>query len=636
MMAIAVSSVITLFNTGALNAGQGSFGRNLTAILDQLVRTSALASGSGPTTITLADVGAEDGLMLAGYPSYAAIRLPRIRDADIEDVQVRLIGSQEVSTDTIASVRIMANGRRVAERVLSAGIREFEWVLPIPANAWNGTDIQLSFQLLGDLPDDLCHNERSVGAVMRFDSLSAIQYTIEDEISSVRDVVALLPNAVAISMPEGEGAREYTEIGLRLGERLTRLGYQVNFVDLGEVARGGIRGRGLILLDTPEALIAAGLENFESDGNGMVWRRNGFAHLAITDPQDRAGVDFLTGEVLSVARSSAVGSIEYIGEDQQRDGVSFERLGVDTSVQQVTQSRSWSFDYDIAQYATGRAPTHMHLDIRLPEGPGDFTNLVHTMLNNQIIDSRHIDTGRLNSVDVELPAGMQILNNDLKITVQRHREHGGCAVTAQRYPIQLLDSSHLAYNGGGNTLSGLSGLPAAFSNGVDVRVPQSLEAEERLAVMGFLAQAIAYFVPEGADYTLVEIDPDTAMTSTTPFIAANHIPTNASARLIIENGSLRIRNSGSLRAAEITNVMGLTVLERVSADIPAPTRNNPNRVQSVPGLIGFAQPGTEGLAGARIGRNTIAILHDEASTPARSVRAGVFHWARSVAIIRAA
>ncbi len=613
MMAIAVSSVITLFNTGALNAGQGSFGRHLATLLERLTNTTALASGSGPTTITLADAGAEDGLMLAGYPSYTSIRLPRIRDAQIDDVQVRLVGSQEVSAQTVASVRILANGRRVAERVLSAGVRDFEWVLPVPANAWNGNDIQLSFQLLGDLPDDLCHNERSVGAVMRFDPISALQYEIADEISSVRDVVALLPNDVAIALPHGRDGDQFIELGLRLGERLSRLGYDVRYVDLNALDRSGVVGRGLILLDSADALRAAGFESHADGTDGTIWRRGSFAYLAITDPFDRAGVDFLTGEVLSIARSSAVDSVEYVGEARARIGVGFDMLDVDTSVQQVTHSRSWAFDYDLAQFQTGRAPTRMRLDIRLPEGPGDFTNLVHTLLNDEIIDSRHIETGRLNSVDIPLPAQSQILNNEVKITVQRHRELGGCAVSAQRYPVQLQESSHLAYDNGGNALSGLSGLPAVFADGVEVRLPAGLDGEVRLAVIGFLAQAIAQFVPEDVSYTIIEVEPGASAVGRMPFIAVNHIPDNASARLVIEDGSLRIRNSGSLRAAEISNVMGLTALERVSARVPAPTRQNPNAVVEIPGLIGFAQPGTDGLTGARIGRNSIAILHDEAS-----------------------
>ena len=98
-----------------------------------------------------------------------------------------------------------------------------------------------------------------------------------------------------------------------------------------------------------------------------------------------------------------------------------------------------------------------------------------------------------------------------------------------------------------------------------------------------------------------------------PFIAVNHIPANASARSVIDDGALRLRDSGPLRTAEITNVTGLTVLERVASEVPAPTRRNPNAVVSVPGLIGFAQPGASRLSGAPIGRTSIAILHNDGS-----------------------
>jgi hypothetical protein len=613
MMSIAVSSVITLYNTGALNAGQSSFGQRLSDIVERLSRTAALASAGGPTTITLADVGADEGLLLAGYPSYAAIRLPRIRDANVEDIQVRIVGKQEVSARTVASIRIMANGRRVSERVLSAGVRDFEWILRLPTSAWNGEDINLSFQLLGDLPDDLCHDERSVGAVVHVDAVSAIEFSIEDEISSVRDVVALLPNDIAISIPDAEAGERFAELGVRLGERLTRLGYRVSFVSAQTARTGGVRGRGLIMLDDPEALRSAGFETPNAGDDSLVWRRNGLAFLGLTASEDMSAVGFLTGEVLSVARSSAVGSTEYVDQISRQNRVTFDTLGIDTSVQQVTQTRSWTVDYEAAQYPSGYAPSRVQLDIRLPEGPGDFTNLVHTMLNDQIIGSQHLETGRLNSVAVDLPANMQSLNNTLKITIQRHRELGGCAVTAQRYPVQLVETSHLSYEAGRPVLPGLAGLPAAFAQGVELRLPDELTGEARLAALSFLAEAAAKFVPVGVDYTLVPVSDGDTSTSRTPFIAVNHIPANASARSVIDDGALRLRDSGELRAAEITNVTGLTVLERVASEVPAPTRRNPNRVISVPGLIGFAQPGASRLSGAPIGRTSIAILHNDAS-----------------------
>lgn len=613
MMSIAVSSVITLYNTGALNAGQSSFGQRLSDIVERLSRTAALASAGGPTAITLADVGADEGLLLAGYPSYASIRLPRIRDANVEDIQVRIVGKQEVSARTVASIRIMANGRRVSERVLSAGVRDFEWILRLPTSAWNGEDINLSFQLLGDLPDDLCHDERSVGAVVHVDAVSAIEFSIEDEISSVRDVVALLPNDIAISIPDEDSGERFTELGVRLGERLTRLGYRVRFVSAQTARTGGIAGRGLIMLDNPEALRGAGFETPNAEDDSLVWRRNGLAFLGLTEPEDMSAVGFLTGAVLSVARSSAVGSTEYVDQISRQNRVTFDALGIDTSVQQVTQTRSWTVDYEAAQYPSGYAPSRVQLDIRLPEGPGDFTNLVPTMLNDQIIGSQHLETGRLNSVTVDLPANMQSLNNTLKITIQRHRELGGCAVTAQRYPVQLVETSHLSYEAGRPVLPGLAGLPAAFAEGVELRIPAELTGETRLAALSFLAEAAAKFVPVGVDYTLVPVSDTNSSTSRTPFIAVNHIPANASARSVIDDGALRLRDSGELRAAEITNVTGLTVLERVASEVPAPTRRNPNRVISVPGLIGFAQPGASRLSGAPIGRTSIAILHNDAS-----------------------
>lgn len=89
---IALASVITLFNSGVLNAGHGSFGRYLTDVASRVLTVPADADISAPTRVTLRDTGRADGLSLAGYPSYASVKMPLLRDTAMDDVRLVIRG----------------------------------------------------------------------------------------------------------------------------------------------------------------------------------------------------------------------------------------------------------------------------------------------------------------------------------------------------------------------------------------------------------------------------------------------------------------------------------------------------------------------------------------------------------------
>ncbi|BDW99272.1 hypothetical protein [Maricaulis maris] len=58
--------MITLFNSGALNAGRGSFGLFVTDLFDSVLMGRADAEPQNPAAVTLADIGESDGLFISG------------------------------------------------------------------------------------------------------------------------------------------------------------------------------------------------------------------------------------------------------------------------------------------------------------------------------------------------------------------------------------------------------------------------------------------------------------------------------------------------------------------------------------------------------------------------------------------
>lgn len=615
LIIIALGSVITLFNSGALNAGRGSFGLFVTDLFDTLISGRADAEPEQPAAVTLADIGESDGLFISGYPSYASINLPTVRDTPVSQVRLVLQGTQDLSESAIAAMRVVVNGERVLERVLVPGTREFRWVVALPESALHGQELNVGIQLHGDLPDALCHNDRSIGAVVTLDSRSGIEMDLRSAVSSLRDVVSLLPAEVTIAVPATSEA-DFVPLAMRLGARMTQRGYQVKFMDLESLDRYRLATRGLILLGSDTQLAASGFERFGNDEHGgaaTLWRQGDFVHLGLTEAERMDVADFITSDMLPLARTAFVSPSQFVESHDDALMTRFGDIGVDTSIQRIAEARSWDIGYGLASLPDGRVPDRLRLAIRLPEGPGDFTNLVHTELNGVLIDSRHMETGRLNMFTLNLPHEVQNLRNDLRVSVQRHREAGGCTITARRNPVQLLPESGFLYDEVSEPLAGLAGLPHLFRDRVALRFPSGLEGGERLAALELGSEVVASFVPLTAviDFDYVDPTAGRANDAVEPFIAINHAPSNVMLPIGVEGDRLVMRDTRRVNSAEIRAVANVGILQAVTATLARPGPGQPGRVVDIPGLVAHALGTPPSLMASPIGQEQVSVVHDE-------------------------
>jgi hypothetical protein len=616
LIIVALASVITLFNSGALNAGRGSFGLFVTDLFDSVLMGRADAEPQNPAAVTLADVGESDGLFISGYPAYATVNLPVLRDTDVSQVRLVLQGTQDLSESAIAAMRVVVNGERVLERVLVPGTREFRWVIALPESALHGQDINVGIQLHGDLPDALCHNDRSIGAVVTLDARSGIEMDLNSAVSSLRDVVSLLPAEVTIAVPAA-GEADFVPLAMRLGARMTQRGYAVKFMDLESLDRYRLASRGLILLGTADQLAASGFDRFVDDaghgGAATLWRQGDFVHLGLTEPNRMDVADFITSDMLRIARTAFVLPSQYVEFHDDDLMTQFGDSGVDTSIQRIAESRSWDIGYGLASLPEGRVPDRLRLSIRLPEGPGDFTNLVHTELNGVLIDSRHMETGRLNTFTLTLPHEVQDLRNDLNVTVQRHREAGGCTITARRYPVQLLPESGFLYDEETVPLAGLAGRPHLFRNRVALRFPAGLLGAERLAALKLGAEVVASFVPLTAQIDFDYVDPSSGVANAAvePFIAINHAPSNVVLPVGVDGDRIEMRSTRRVNSADIRSVSNVAILQAVTATLAQPGPGQVDRIVDVPGLVAHALGTPPSLMHAAIGQEPVAIVHDD-------------------------
>ena len=618
---VALASVATLFVSGQLNAGQGEFGLFVTRTLSNITSAQADFEGANRHQISFGDAGDEDGLIVSGFPSYASADLAMVRDQQPDAVRLVLSGEQDVSERAVTALRVTVNGERVMERVLSPGRRQFNWVFDLTEELRNAPGARVAFQLMGDLPEGICHNDRSMGAVIAFDASSGLEIELPGPLSSVRDVMAMTPRNIVLAV---DGSQEWFELAARMGADFVREGYQVEMVSLSDAAALAEPGlKGLFLAASPDALDRAGFSVLRerSEAGASLWRRAGATMIAVTDPGRFETAHFLTSELAYIASGDAVDPVVFDQRGNQGAFVSLERFGVDTSIQQIVDSREWRFDYGLSEVPGGLLPEALALDLRLPEGPGGYTNIVHVELNGDFIDSRQLRPGTDNRFAVALPPERQGLNNEVSVVIQRHREDGGCEISQQRYPVQLSADSGLMFARGAGA-GGFTALPPAFADGLEVRLPDDLEGRERLIAARVTAESLAYFVPGGAPMDFVFQSADDGITGPVagPFLAINTSPVNAGAPLRVYADRL-VMDEGAGSGADVRSLSNLTLIQVARADIG----REAGEPIYAPGLIVHAIDDAPRIAGARLGREFVAIVHSDgvAVSPARASVAGV-------------
>jgi hypothetical protein len=117
-------------------------------------------------------------------------------------------------------------------------------------------DARIGVQLAGDVSAQVCHSDRSMGAVLSLAPSSGLEIELEGPLTSVRDVLALTPRQVVIAMDDGEA---WFELATRLGARLNRNGFVVTMINLDDAAAVVEAGaEGVILAGSREICSALG------------------------------------------------------------------------------------------------------------------------------------------------------------------------------------------------------------------------------------------------------------------------------------------------------------------------------------------------------------------------------------------
>lgn len=443
----------------------------------------------------LAAIGRVDGLYLSDDNSTSqTVTLPVPRDSEVELAILDLKGSTEVGASSTVYLRVLADGISVLVEELPVGRHDLEEKIVLPPSVTDDGSVRVQVRTSGNVDQRRCNLSENLGAWVHLDpDGTRIRAGLDEPVHTVRDAVTELDQDVTLVLATPESDREWYATALRVATALTQAGHSVDYVvaddELPDVdgspvlvgPSGALDGLGWEALGDDDASAPAGLAVGSLDGGSV---------LAVVAPEADVIGTFLTTSAVTTADGETSAPLTETPARLEGDSVTLAALGADTSVQQISDRRSWRASYSLADLPGGSVPVAIELELEIPVTTDDARWLVQVRLGDQLVDSLRLPGAGAQSARVELPPDLEMLRDQITVTLIRDRDIGGCHVRQTSYDVQLLPTSRLLLGGTG---AGFTAVPASFSGGYDLLLPTDVLVDP--------AASLAAVVPTVAEFS---------------------------------------------------------------------------------------------------------------------------------------
>ena len=439
---------------------------------------------------SLTDLGESDGITLSDDTSTSQTFTFSVPvDVRLDDAQLRLHGRTQVPSSSTIFLRVLANGESAFVAELPEGDHDLDAEIPLPPGVTDDGSVRVQVRTTGTLDQRTCNIDQELGALVSLDpDATRVEGRLDEELATVRDVAAGLVHQVTLELAFPAGSQPWFETAAAIATALTQAGFDVSFHDAADELSEPSGSR--VLIGPADALAGLGWSGSGDAGSIRVGDIDDVAVLGVVEPDAEVAGTFFTTSPLTTADSAATEPRTATPERPAGRTVTLQSLGVDTSVQKLTDSRSWFATYSLADLPGGPVPTEVALDFQLPLATDDARWLVQVRLNGQLVDSVRL-AGDLTaqSVRARIPEGLETLRNQLTVTLLRDRDLGGCNVRQTSYDVQLLPTSSLVLDGTG---LGFTAVPALLAGGFEVQLASS-SADDPAGTLPGLVPTLAEF-----------------------------------------------------------------------------------------------------------------------------------------------
>ena len=528
---------------------------------------------------SLTDIGTVDGLRLSDDNTTSqTFTVPVPVDSAPGDAELTLRGHSQAAESSTVFLRVLADGASVYVHELASGDHDLAANIALPESATEDGSVTVQTRLTGGLDQQRCNLDEDVGALVVLDAGgTGIRGRLDERLHTVRDVMAGLDHEVTLDLALPEGSKPWFETATRLGVALTQAGHDVSYAEV--TGRLSDNEGSHVLVGPPNALANLGWtasNDSGSTGDARASLRVGDigdgAHLGVVEPATDVDAAFLTTSAVTTADAAGNAPRSLGPERLSGATVALGSLGLDTAVQQVTNTRGWRATYSLADLPGGTPPTQVRLTMQVPVTSDDSRWLVQVEVNGQMAGSERLRGGdTAQEVRVAIPAGVEMPRNELAVSLTRDRDLGGCNVRQTEYDVQVMPSSRLVLGGTG---AGFTRIPSTFARGFVVDLASS--ATERPA------GTLTGLVPTLAEFSGWQQQPRfawDAAPSRRPFLyvgeppARVDVPIQVSAdRLVAAGLDLQsLQNGLVVQAASVGSTRGLvlTPVGAPDAVIPA-------------------------------------------------------------------
>ncbi|WP_127783391.1 hypothetical protein [Rhodococcus sp. X156] len=398
---------------------------------------------------SLLDIGETNGIRLSDDTTTSqSFTVPVPVDSRVDDLVLNLRGHTQVAEASTDFLRVLVDGEAVYVDQLEAGEHALDADIDLPESLAEDGSLTVQVRTTGSLDQRFCNITTELGALVVLDpDRTRVRGTLDEPLRTVRDVVAGINHEVTLVLPPGARSREWYETAARLGAFLTQQGRVVSYSAQVPDGGDGEGGRGTpVLLGPPDVLATLDWVAGTDDGSVRVGERADEATLGVVEPAADVVPTFLTTSTVTTADAGSTAPRTVRLERSGAGPVTLDSLGVDTSVQQITDRRSWRIPYSLADLPGGAVPTSFGLAMLIPATTADARWLVEVRLNDELVASSSLSAGRQSAV-APLPASAQRVRNEVVVTLIRDRDLGGCNVRQTSYDVQLLKQSSLALGG---------------------------------------------------------------------------------------------------------------------------------------------------------------------------------------------
>lgn len=416
----------------------------------------------------LLDLGLKDGIVFDGSGGHGkTIFFPAPLDSDVSSGEFVLRYQASSMMLDRANLRVSINDRPMkVRRIASDGmVHQFSVLLPPSLFRKRGlVKVRISGHLIGS--DDRCRDERDGALFVRILPETTLHIAYHPALHSVRDYWRMLPRHVVLSLPAGKLTPEVFKSAWSMMVMLEKAGKVVRLTRLPEIGHIVIASRAQ-LQDQIRAhpVKRGGTAKFArlfypESGKGAniaLARYGNHRFLALSEPFDTTPFYLLDDHwnTLAAGQHYRLFPLTYASyrfhmrlpshSMGKRIAIPVERIGINTRVQKMFRSTSWTTTVGPYDFPSGVRMSRLRLDVVAPvRDERDPKYELYVYLNDILLRSMRLkDSGAVQSFEIPLPKKYQMQFNKLAIVAEHDVDNGDCRGIPPTDPFQILPSSRL-------------------------------------------------------------------------------------------------------------------------------------------------------------------------------------------------